>query len=409
MSALEPAAAAVGLRLNRAKCKLWGPSGGPGPLGDESPPALADIPWASWTSGMRILGTPVGRAPFVKSELAEVSAKIEAMLERLESLACPQSASLLLLNCLGACRIVHLLRTVPYAEGAVFAAKVRDLLKSAWGVVMGAPLAEVQWTLASLPVRLGGIGASDPVRLQAPAAIGAFMQAARGLTGISLERFPPDFGEFLSRLEVSLGELSAPLKHIWREGTVAAAVASPLAESWASQKSWSEALDNVTSSWIESEVSCRLASLKRLQSGAHSGAWLVSLPLAQHCISAFSPSEWRVLLRFRCGVPLVPRARCGGCDTVMDPFGDHALSCASCGRYARHNRLRQAVAFEYQQAGQAYRVEVGLPGLLSRPADILAVEPEEASPSAVDVSVVHPLRPSAALAASAEVIPGVLA
>ena len=94
---------------------------------------------------------------------------------------------------------------------------------------------------------------------------------------------------------------------------------------------------------------------------------------------------------------------------MMDPFGDHALSCASCGRYARHNRLRQAVAFEYQQAGQAYRVEVGLPGLLSRPADILAVEPEEASPSAVDVSVVHPLRPSAALAASAEVIPGVLA
>jgi hypothetical protein len=64
------------------------------------------------------------------------------------------------------------------------------------------------------------------------------------------------------------------------------------------------------------------------------------------------------------------------------------------------------MALEYEQAGQAFRLEVELPGLLSRPADILAVEPEEASPAAVDVSVVHPLRPSAAIAASAEVIPG---
>ena len=93
----------------------------------------------------------------------------------------------------------------------------------------------------------------------------------------------------------------------------------------------------------------------------------------------------------------------------MDPFGDHALSCAACGRYARHNRLRQALAFEYEQAGLSCRIEVHLPGLLSRPADILAVEPEEASPAASDVSVVHPLRPSAAPAAPAEESPGAAA
>ena len=119
--------------------------------------------------------------------------------------------------------------------------------------------------------------------------------------------------------------------------------------------------------------------------------------------------EWRVLLRFRCGVPFMPRARCGGCAAAMDPFGDYALACASCGRYARHNRLRQAVVYEYELAGQAVRVEVALPGLLARPADILAVEPEEASPAAVDVSVVHLPRPSTAHAVSAEVILGAAA
>ena len=152
--------------------------------------------------------------------------------------------------------------------------------------------------------------------------------------------------------------MTGPLTQIWCEGSLVLAVTSPQIEAWASQKAWSEALDDVSSSWLESEVSCRLSTLKRLQSGAHSSAWLVSLPLERHCISAFSPTEWRALLRFRCGVPLMPRARCGGCDAAMDTFGDHALSCASCGRYARHNRLRQAVAFEYEQAGQAFRLEV---------------------------------------------------
>ena len=195
-----------------------------------------------------------------------------------------------------------------------------------------------------------------------------------------------------------------PLKQIWLNGTLADAVASP--DTWSSQKSWSAALDEVTSHWIDSSVSSRLATLKKLQSGAHSGAWVTCLPVERYSISGFSPSEWRVLLRFRCGIPIMPLARCGGCSTLLDPFGDHALSCAACGR---HNRLRQALAFEYEQAGLPCRIEVHLPGLLSRRADILAVEPEEVSPAASDVSVVHPLRPSAAPAASAEVSPGAAA
>ena len=81
LQALEPVASSVGLRLNRAKCKLWGPTGGLGALGDDCPPSLADIPWASWTAGIRVLGTPVGRASY--RVLTEISAKIEQKLERL--------------------------------------------------------------------------------------------------------------------------------------------------------------------------------------------------------------------------------------------------------------------------------------------------------------------------------------
>jgi hypothetical protein len=87
--ALEPAAGAIGLRLNRAKCKLWGP--GPEARPGGVPESLSGIPWVPWTSGIRILGTPVGRSPFVRSELAQVSAKLQVALEKLESLGDPQA------------------------------------------------------------------------------------------------------------------------------------------------------------------------------------------------------------------------------------------------------------------------------------------------------------------------------
>ena len=100
---------------------------------------------------------------------------------------------------------------------------------------MGCLLAEAQWTFASQPVRLRGIGASDPARLQVPAALGVFLQAARGRTGVLLDRFLSDFGELLSRVERSLPELAGPLKYLWDQGSLTSAVACPLIYTWASQ------------------------------------------------------------------------------------------------------------------------------------------------------------------------------
>ena len=43
------------------------------------------------------------------------------------------------------------------------AANVSSFLKRYWSVVVGAPLPEGSWLLATLPIRFGGIGATDPV------------------------------------------------------------------------------------------------------------------------------------------------------------------------------------------------------------------------------------------------------
>ena len=97
------------------------------------------------------------------------------------------------------------------------------------------------------------------------------------------------------------------------------------------------------------------------------------------------------------------RSVCGGCASPLDPFGDHALACAACGMYARHNRLRDALAEEFRSAGQSVQLEVQLPGGSPRPADLLLLQPDEPTPAAVDVSVVHPLHLSSP---SAEDTPG---
>ena len=97
------------------------------------PEPLRGIPWVSWTSGIRLLGTPVGRASFVRSELDLVYSTLEAALDKLQCLGDPQAASHLLRSCLGASKVIHLLGTTSYAECLAFAVKVRSLLKSAWG------------------------------------------------------------------------------------------------------------------------------------------------------------------------------------------------------------------------------------------------------------------------------------
>jgi hypothetical protein len=79
-------------------------------------------------------------------------------------------------------------------------------------------------------------------------------------------------------------------------------------------------------------------------------------------------------------------------------MGDHALCCTSMGIYTRHNCLRDTLATELCSLGFPCRTEVCLPGTSQVPADIFLPHVGEDSHTAVDVSVVHPLQPSASKA-----------
>ena len=218
LEVLEPKAAEIGLRLNRSKCKLCGPGAELHADDDAMFPALVGIPRVPWSAGLKVLGTPVGRAPYVRSQLAEVADKLAAALDQLQCLGCPQSSSLILRSCLGASKIVHLLRTASFPEAGILASQVRSNLKSAWGTVVGVSFSEAQWTLGCFPVWLGGAGIIDPFRVHPQAAIASFLSAASGSTGVELTRLPSDLLHALQNLQRSVPGVSEPLSALCQLG-----------------------------------------------------------------------------------------------------------------------------------------------------------------------------------------------
>jgi hypothetical protein len=170
------------------------------------------------------------------------------------------------------------------------------------------------------------------------------------------------------------------------------------------QKAWSSAVFEALARRLDREVSDRMERLRILGSGAYSGAWITNLPTEHDGGTTFTADEWQVLCRFRLGLPFPHGVDCGGCGARQDCLGDHALSCASCGTYARHNLFRDALAAEYNRAGIPTRLEPPLPD--GSRSDVLVLEPSEAAPRHVDVSVVHSLHHTSS---PAEVTPGTAA
>jgi len=137
-----------------------------------------------------------------------------------------------------------------------------------------------------------------------------------------------------------------------------------------------------------------------LQSAAHASDWLNCFPVEVDL--PFSSQMWQYLLRWRLGLPLVeaalpPGCKCPKCFQLLDPDGDHFLSCAALGTYQRHNAIRDNLVALYREGGYDVEVEVSLPNSSDRQ-DVFVHALENGVPTAIDVSAVHALQLSSNLA-----------
>ena len=139
-------------------------------------------PLGQWSEGP---WSPCRFAGFCSEYSRKVLSKLQACLERLKLLGCAFSAFHILRSCLSACKVIHLLRTLPFFPQKL-AIEAQEKLRLALGDIPNVTLDETQWSLARLPVRRGGLGILDPVTAAAPAHVAAFLSSAIGASSNDL-------------------------------------------------------------------------------------------------------------------------------------------------------------------------------------------------------------------------------
>ena len=116
----------------------------------------------SLDQGTVVLGVPIGSAAFVENFVSDICTKLSYMAERIGLLKSNIAKFLLLRACFGACRVNHLLRSLPFQHGKSLAEKASAIVRSTLEAIVGSPLPDICFMLACLPSRKGGLGLQDP-------------------------------------------------------------------------------------------------------------------------------------------------------------------------------------------------------------------------------------------------------
>ena len=134
------------LHLNLTKCEVFWPSG------DFFPNLPTDI---KRVKSLELLGSPLwGDDIFFNDFLSSRMDKVALTQEKLSLLDDPQVELHLLRSCLSSCKIIHLLRTVPFTILKPFLLQFDHNLHSCLGRIIQCSLFDTSWRQASLPFQL---------------------------------------------------------------------------------------------------------------------------------------------------------------------------------------------------------------------------------------------------------------
>ena len=311
----------LGLFINAAKCKLFS-------ISDLSmfPPEMK----RSSVPHLEILGAPIGDAIFCAKIVSQKCATASKLLSQLEEVGSvdPQVALLLLRQCGGFCKLVHLARSTPpslIAEGLeYFDNDVRHCfaLSTAVGTTNNA------WKQAQLSLSRGGLGLR---RLSENS-------SACYIASLSMAGMCSETNQHL------LNAIDKFNEHVSNEDTV---TLETIRETSCRQKMLSNKLEDSLFAQLFSKSSlpdrARLLSV----SSPHAAAWLSTAPSPGLNLQ-LEPSEFQAALQWWLGVSISGSqgATCPHCPAhSLDPLGHHALTCKHGGDVViRHNRLQDVFA-----------------------------------------------------------------
>ena len=344
----------AGIRLHTGKTRVWNRSG-------VSPPNVEDLGEQVWNpAGIKVLGTPVGTDQFVSDVVAERVQEETRLWEAVEWVPDLQVAWQILVQCAGP-RCHHLLRTLLPSQSSEYAllhdAGMLRAMKSLLGGFPGEPQEkEDACRLATLPIRMGGLGLRSATRM-APAAYWASW--ADALHMVVHERLPALAQSIVVQLEAAaepvgcLSDLRAAGNLLDRHGFVGRPQWAALQEGmrpplvtdvepgeWA--HGWQHCASSTSEHYYRKVVVLREScpanqAHLRSHSGAGSSQVLVGCPTKPEF--RIAPDLFRTLILERLRLPLlVCEARCE-CGLSVDGHGRHRAACPHSGRLRGCDRL----------------------------------------------------------------------
>ena len=388
----------AGIRLNEGKTRVWNRAG-------IQPPGMDDLGEEVWSpAGVTVLGTPVGTNAFVQHHTEERLADEARLWDAIPEVPDLQCAWQLLLQCAGP-RANHLLRTLPPSQSAQYARAHDDGMWATAQRLLGempGSTAELGMAkdLASLPMRLGGLGLRSAGRT-APAAYWASWADALPM----IQARAPQVAD------TALAALSGAQPETARQGALAEAHAAGemlTREGFLQRPSWADLRDGVrpqqhlkaepgewAHGWQYYASSTREHHFRgsvvlplsgpadcahlRSHSGRWAGAALAGAPTAPEF--AIEPLEFRTLLLERLRLPLpLAATECEGCGSLLDARGTHRAACTRSGRIKRRATPTEiALARVCREAGAVVQTNVrlrdmnlGIPAADERRLEVLA-------------------------------------
>ncbi|MFS7889274.1 putative reverse transcriptase domain, exostosin [Helianthus anomalus] len=364
---------ALGLELNIKNTELFWPSCDGSKFREGLFPKDIGRPLV----GVKLLGGAVSRdASFISGLAKKRAAKAVDLMRLLPKLGDPQSELLLLRSCMGIAKLFFGLRTcqpVHMEDAALFFDKgLREAIEEL--VVCGGPFfGDLQWRLASLPIRFGGLGLYSA----AEASSYAFV-ASRAQSWVLQDHILRDSGicGMDSDYVCALACLRDTIPSFDFSGFTNKDTAPPKAQHALASALFSKIVHEIE---VQFDLTVRQRAVFECLRAPHAQDFLLAIPidgLGQH----MSPVEYRTILKYRLMIPLFPVDEvCPVCHKAcLDSFGEHAVHCKELPGFKYRHDLVRDVLFDIFRS-------------TLRPADILVFGWVGGKHACVDLTGVFPL------------------
>ncbi|KAK1422142.1 hypothetical protein QVD17_25051 [Tagetes erecta] len=385
----------LGLNLNIMKTEVFWPSCNGVKVQDGLFPSGIGRP----VLGVKLLGGAVSRdAGFINSLAVKRASCAVELMSCLPRLRDPQCELLLLRSCMGVAKLLFGLRTCqPLYVGEAVSVFDTGLRKAIEDIVVcgGAFFGDLQWRLASLPTRYGGLGLCSAEEVSTYAFVASRAQSwslqDHILRECAIEGLDSDYRCAMDQLRLHIPEFD--LSGFSNKDT-----APPKAQHALASALFSGVVQCMG---MKFDLSPRQKAVFDCLRAPRSQDFLTVIPiegLGQH----MSGLEYRTILKYRLMIPLFPPDEpCPICrKACLDSFGEHAVHCKELpGFKYRHDLVRDVLYDVLKRAGISAKKEAPVNFLTDplegrstlRPADILVFGWAGGKHACLDLTGVSPL------------------